>query len=168
MDLKGIKHLIRLVDEKKFAEFELEQGEFKLRIKRNETPIVHYASAPPAPERPSDASPEALADESPLAALGPQPAPTQQAPETAEAAETDLHLITSPIVGTFYRAPSPNADPFVREGDRVEPGAILCILEAMKLMNEIPSDVAGVIVKIHVENGQPVEYGQPLFSIRVE
>ncbi|RMG52184.1 MAG: acetyl-CoA carboxylase biotin carboxyl carrier protein, partial [Acidobacteria bacterium] len=84
-----------------------------------------------------------------------------------EAVETDLHVVTSPIVGTFYRAPSPTADPFVREGDWVEPGTILCIVEAMKIMNEIPSDVAGQVVKIHVENAQPVEYGQPLFSIKV-
>ena len=78
----------------------------------------------------------------------------------------DLHLITSPIVGTFYRAPSPTAEPFVRPGSRVEPDTIVCIIEAMKLMNEIQAETSGVVEKIYVENGQPVEYGQPLFGVR--
>jgi acetyl-CoA carboxylase biotin carboxyl carrier protein len=83
-----------------------------------------------------------------------------------EQAESGLHLVTSPIVGTFYRAPSPGAESYVKIGDMVEEGKILCIVEAMKLMNEIPSDTAGVIEKIYVENGHPVEYGQRLFGIR--
>ncbi|MBI3950460.1 MAG: acetyl-CoA carboxylase biotin carboxyl carrier protein [Acidobacteria bacterium] len=167
MDLKEIKQLIRLVDEKKFAEFELEKGDFKLRIKRNETPVVHYTSAPPAlTQDPASAS---LSQALPAGALSVAPAPalTLEQEEMEVAVSVDLHLITSPIVGTFYRAPSPTADPFVQVGDYVESGTILCIVEAMKLMNEIPSDVAGGVVKIHVDNAQPVEYGQPLFSIRV-
>ena len=84
----------------------------------------------------------------------------------AEAAEEELHLVKSPIVGTYYESPSPGSPPFVKPGDRVTQGQVLCIVEAMKLMNEIESDVAGELVKILVSNGQPVEYGQPLFSVR--
>lgn len=162
MDLKEIKQLIRLVDEKKFAEFELEQGDFRLRIKRNEVPIIQHAgeslTVEPEPISTSDHDAEHS-----LTAVASAATPAID----EEAVETDLHVVTSPIVGTFYRAPSPTADPFVREGDWVEPGTILCIVEAMKIMNEIPSDVAGQVVKIHVENAQPVEYGQPLLSIKV-
>jgi acetyl-CoA carboxylase biotin carboxyl carrier protein len=94
--------------------------------------------------------------------------PVAAAVVTKEGAATEegLHIITSPIVGTFYRAPAPGADPYVKIGNKIEVGTILCIVEAMKLMNEIPSDVAGEVVEIHAENGQPVEYGQQLFSIR--
>ena len=84
------------------------------------------------------------------------------------AAGEDFHVIKSPIVGTFYSAASPGADPYVSAGSRVEPGQVLCIIEAMKLMNEIESDVAGEVVRVLAENGQPVEYGQPLFGIRAE
>jgi acetyl-CoA carboxylase biotin carboxyl carrier protein len=81
--------------------------------------------------------------------------------------EEQLHTVTSPIVGTFYRAPSPTSDPYVTVGDRVAPGTILCIIEAMKLMNEIASDVSGEVIQIYPENGQPVEFGQPLFGIKM-
>lgn len=168
MDLKEIKLLIRLVDQKKFAEFELEKGDFKLRIKRSETPVIQYASAPP------EAAPDpTLAAAPPILSIGPPAvvtAPSAMTPPEARMEainNADLHVITSPIVGTFYRAPSPTAEPFVRVGDHVEPGTILCIVEAMKLMNEIPSDVAGEVVKVFIENAQPVEYGQPLFGIKV-
>jgi acetyl-CoA carboxylase biotin carboxyl carrier protein len=160
MELKEIKQLIRIVDEKKFAEFELEKADFKLRIKRNEAPVIHYAVG----------SPMSYADGHPAFAFpvaGAQAVDAAAGEEAGLAAGADLHLITSPIVGSFYRAPSPSAPPFVHEGDRVEPGKTVCIVEAMKLMNEIPSDVAGEVVKIHAENGQPVEYGQPLFSVRL-
>lgn len=166
MNLKELKELIKLVDQKQFAEFELEQPDFKLRIKRN-TPVVVQPTSNSTPLAPA-----------PLPGVGP-PAmpvvPTPSAPPPAAAAtpapaaapEEAMHLIVSPIVGTFYRAPSPTADPYVEIGDRVEPGTVLCLIEAMKLMNEITSDVAGEVVKIFVENGQAVEYGQPLFGIRV-
>jgi acetyl-CoA carboxylase biotin carboxyl carrier protein len=90
------------------------------------------------------------------------------APEAkkAEEQDQDLHVITSPIVGTFYRSPSPSADPFVKIGSNVEIDTVVCIIEAMKLMNEIQAEAAGEVVKVYVENGQPVEYGQPLFGIR--
>lgn len=172
MDLKEIKLLIRLVDEKKFAEFELEKGDFKLRIKRGETPVIQ--STAPSSNAASDPAPAASVsllpqDPAGMAVASPTALPAVSLPgEKAETLpRTQLHFITSPIVGTFYRAPSPTAEPFVRIGDHVEPGTILCIVEAMKLMNEIPSDVAGEVVEILVENGQPVEYGQPLFGIKV-
>src|SRR5262249_8004951 len=98
------------------------------------------------------------------------PAPTPAHPgtqaNTAAAQDQDLHIISSPIVGTFYRSPSPTADAFVKIGSNVEPESVVCIIEAMKLMNEIQAEATGEVVKIYVENGQPVEYGQPLFGIR--
>jgi acetyl-CoA carboxylase biotin carboxyl carrier protein len=164
MNFKELRQLILLVDEKDFAEFELEQGDFKLRIKRHPTSVVQ--SAGPLP----------VVVHNPTTAAGPnaagfQPVPASDAPVPAPqapvATEESLHIVSSPIVGTFYRAPSPTAEPFVRVGDHVEPGAPLCIVEAMKLMNEILSDAAGEVVKIYVENAQPVEYGQPLFGIKL-
>jgi acetyl-CoA carboxylase biotin carboxyl carrier protein len=92
--------------------------------------------------------------------------PGTQAPAEATSQEQDVHIIPSPIVGTFYRSPSPNADPFVKIGSNVEHETVVCIIEAMKLMNEIQAEATGEVVKIYVENGQPVEYGQPLFGIR--
>ncbi|HWS53382.1 MAG TPA: acetyl-CoA carboxylase biotin carboxyl carrier protein, partial [Pyrinomonadaceae bacterium] len=93
-------------------------------------------------------------------------APAAATEATAEAPAEDLHIITSPIVGTFYRSPSPNAEPFVKAGSAVEPDTVVCIIEAMKLMNEIQAETAGTVEKIYVENGQPVEYGQPLFGVK--
>lgn len=165
MNLKELKELIKLVDQKQFAEFELEQPDFKLRIKRNAPVVVQPTSnsTSPAPA-PVPVVPPAM----PVApAPGAPPPAVAATPAPAAAPEEALHLIVSPIVGTFYRAPSPTADPYVEIGDRVEPGTVLCLIEAMKLMNEITSDVAGEVVKIFVENGQAVEYGQPLFGIRV-
>lgn len=167
MDLNEIKQLIRLVDEKQFAEFELERGDFKLRIKR---------VLPPA-DTPAPATPMTMVTSGPVASPSPAPAeavPLQVQPSgtvlhletVGTAADVDLHVIRSPMVGTFYRSPSPTAAPFVQVGDRVERGTVLCIVEAMKLMNEVPSDVAGEVVSVLVENGQPVEYGQPLFAIK--
>jgi acetyl-CoA carboxylase biotin carboxyl carrier protein len=164
MNFKELKQLILLIDEKEFAEFELEQGDFKLRIKRHNTPVIQSTHTMPIvmpSSIPADA-PDASVLQS--TSSGAAPAPALEAVAEAEA----LHVVTSPIVGTFYRAPSPTSEPFVRVGDRVEPGTPLCIVEAMKLMNEIVSDVAGEVAKIYVENGQPVEYGQPLFEIKLQ
>jgi acetyl-CoA carboxylase biotin carboxyl carrier protein len=177
MNLKELKELIELVSEKGFAEFEIERQGFRLRISRfSHEPtaqVNHPAAAPvtpviisslPAPIEPHAIQQEPLA--SAAAAAGKQSA--QSAPATESAApEAQLHEITSPIVGTFYRAPSPNSEPFVKIGDQIEVGTVVCIIEAMKLMNEIESGVSGEVVKIYVENGQPVEYGQPLFGIKV-
>ncbi|HKQ73524.1 MAG TPA: acetyl-CoA carboxylase biotin carboxyl carrier protein [Blastocatellia bacterium] len=156
--LTEIKELIEFVSEKHFNEFELELGEFRLRWRkgRGETEA-------PTSRRDLD-FPLSAVDGVPVESVPAPPAAAQPAPAPPE---EKLHIITSPIVGTFYRAPSPTAEVFVKLGDAVETGKTLCIIEAMKLMNEIPSDSSGTIAKIFVENGQPVEYGQPLFGIRV-
>jgi len=170
MNLKELKALIKLVAEKQFAEFELEQPDFKLRIRRTQPPVIQPLDAPSSVGE-NPAAPVASA-----AALEPTPPPSVPTSLPAAAAppavvareeEEHLHIVTSPIVGTFYRASSPTSPPFVEVGDHVEPGTVLCIIEAMKLMTEISSETAGEIVQVIVENGQPVEYGQPLFAIRV-
>ena len=162
MDQKELKELIEFLIEKDIAEFELERGDVKVRIKRAaethaaaplETRYVHVAPPPAAPPA-----------EYPAAPVIPPPAPP--APARAAAEEAGLHEVKSPIVGTFYEAPSPGAPPFVKVGDAVQEGQVLCIIEAMKLMNEIEADVSGEIVKRLVSNAQPVEYGQVLFLIR--
>ncbi len=152
LSLTEIKELIELVSEKQFNEFELERGDFRLRLQRGgartlvEVPAVQLAT--PVATTPV--------------------APPSESKVTAEpAVDEKLHLVTSPIVGTFYRSPSPAAESFVKLGDSVESGKTLCIIEAMKLMNDIQSDASGVVAKIFVENGQPVEYGQPLFGLKV-
>ncbi len=160
MTLNEVKELIELVAAKGFAEFEITQADFNLKI------VAHVASiAAAAP------TPQLVAQVAPVApVITAMPAAAQQAaPEAAPppAPQEKLHEIKSPIVGTFYRAPNPDSDPFVKVGDNVDRGTVLCIIEAMKLMNEIEAEEAGEIVKIYVENGQPVEYGQPLFGLRV-
>ncbi len=156
MNQKELKELIEFLIEKDIAEFELERGDVKLRVKRTHdsaathqvsfVPVAHPAQFPGAP---SSSAPSA------------HPAAGKAVEE-----EEGLHLLKSPIVGTFYESPSPGAPPFVKPGDVVEAGQVLCIIEAMKLMNEIESDVSGEIVKQFASNGQPVEYGQALFAIR--
>jgi acetyl-CoA carboxylase biotin carboxyl carrier protein len=162
MNQKELKELIEFLIEKDIAEFELERGDVKVKIKRaGEHTVVHsqaeprYYAVPPAPS----ASIE-MAGALPVAPPPTTPAPAVPAPEEG------LHTVKSPIVGTFYEAPSPGAPPFVKAGDSVEVGQVLCIVEAMKLLNEIESDVAGEIVKKLASNGQPIEYGQELFVIR--
>jgi acetyl-CoA carboxylase biotin carboxyl carrier protein len=163
MNLKELKELIEFLEEKNIAEFELERGDVKVRIKRaGEQMVVHthgdprFFSVPAAP--------------APMPELGTAPAvaapSTPAAPTPAAPPAEDLHAVKSPIVGTFYESPSPGSPPFVKVGDSVEVGQVLCIVEAMKLLNEIESDVAGEIVKKLASNGQPIEYGQELFSIR--
>ena len=163
MNQKELKELIEFLIEKDIAEFELERGDVKVRIKRaaehpsdaRDSRYFVTTSAPPA--APDTRAPQAAAS---------TPAPPAVPPQAAPAAEEPLHMVRSPIVGTFYEAPSPGAPPFVKPGDVVETGQVLCIVEAMKLMNEIESDFAGEIVKKLVANGQPIEYGQELFAIR--
>ncbi|HUR36805.1 MAG TPA: acetyl-CoA carboxylase biotin carboxyl carrier protein [Terriglobales bacterium] len=159
MNQKELKELIEFLIEKDIAEFELERGDVKVKIKRAaDAPAeVRYMSAPAAPMAAA-----------PVSAPAPSSAASSPAPATpaAPAAEEDLYIAKSPIVGTFYESPSPGAPPFFKIGDTVEAGQILCIIEAMKLMNEIEADKSGEIVKRFVNNGQPVEYGQPLFAIR--
>ena len=163
MNQKELKELIEFLIEKDIAEFELERGDVKVRIKRGVEhvapghPVTHFAvHGAPAP------TPE-------MAAVPAVPVPATASGESAvaaSAAEPGLHTVRSPIVGTFYECPSPGSPPFVKAGDTVEIGQVLCIVEAMKLMNEIEADVAGEIVKKLVANGQPIEYGQELFVIR--
>jgi acetyl-CoA carboxylase biotin carboxyl carrier protein len=158
MNQKELKELIDFLVEKDITEFELERGDLKVRVKRgSESAIVHMA--PPAVPSPS---PAAVAQ--PAVSAGAPPVAPAAPAEPAE--EAGLHIVKSPIVGTYYEAPSPGSPPFIKVGDTVSVGQVLCIVEAMKLMNEIESDVAGEVVKILVTNNQPIEYGQSLFAIR--
>jgi acetyl-CoA carboxylase biotin carboxyl carrier protein len=154
MNQKELKELIDFLIEKDIAEFELERGDVKVRIKRG-TP---EAASPAPQERIIMQAPASL----PAVQAPPAVAP---APEPVPVAE-NLHMVRSPIVGTYYESPSPGSPPFVKPGDMVETGQIICIVEAMKLMNEIEADASGEIVKMLVANGQPIEYGQELFAIR--
>jgi acetyl-CoA carboxylase biotin carboxyl carrier protein len=161
MNQKELKELIEFLIEKDIAEFELERGDVKVKIKRaGEHTVVHSHAEPRFYAVPPVASPVVEMAAAPAAAPPAAAAPATPAPEEG------LHAVKSPIVGTFYEAPSPGAPPFVKVGDTVEVGQVLCIVEAMKLLNEIESDVAGEIVKKLATNGQPIEYGQELFSIR--
>ena len=164
MNQKEIKELIEFLIEKDVTEFELERGDVKLRVKRGQD--VHVVSAP-APV-PVIAAHPAAASAAPVTSVAQAGAPATAAPAAPAAEEEALHAVKSPIVGTFYEAPSPGSPPFVKVGERVNTGQVLCIVEAMKLMNEIEADATGEIVKILVSNGQPVEYGQPLFAIRAK
>ena len=151
MDLRKLKKLIDLVQESGIAELEITEGEEKVKIVKGGGPV---------------ASPSVV-----QSAQGTVPLPEPLRPPPAAAAQTDLEtppegqLVKAPMVGTFYRSPSPDAKPFVEVGQAVKKGDTVCIIEAMKLMNEIETDVAGVVKSILIENGQPVEYGQPLFVI---
>jgi acetyl-CoA carboxylase biotin carboxyl carrier protein len=159
MNQKELKELIEFLIEKDITEFELERGDVKVKIKRAGEHTVVYAHGEMS--RPAGgAVPEPRQTPGAVSPAAPPPAPSAPAPEE------DLHIVKSPIVGTLYEAPSPGAPPFVKVGDTVEIGQVLCIVEAMKLLNEIESDVAGEIVKKMGSNGQPIEYGQELFAIR--
>lgn len=165
MNQKELRELIEFLVEKDIAEFEMERGDLKLHVKRGAgavpmiapplaqgmrfTPIAEPMVAPPPPAPAAATSPAAPA-----------------APAAAASDDADLHILKSPMVGTFYEAPSPGAPPFVAVGASVKEGQVLCIIEAMKLMNEIEADASGEIAKIFVSNGAPVEYGMPLFGIR--
>ena len=154
LSFKEIKDLIDLVAEKGLSALEVEQTGFRIRIEGAHPPagngVYGAGTLPAAPALPAAA-----------------PAIGAGAAAPAVSAEEGLHVITSPIVGTFYRAPSPESDPFAEVGQKVAKGKILCIIESMKLMNEIESDVAGEIVEVYPRSGQPVEYGEKLFAIRL-
>jgi acetyl-CoA carboxylase biotin carboxyl carrier protein len=160
MNQKELKELIEFLVEKDIAEFELERGDVKVKIKRagQHTVVQARAEVPyVAVTVPQTGAPVVVAPSVPPPSAPPEPVQ-----------EEDLHIVKSPIVGTLYEAPSPGAPPFVKVGDMVEVGQVLCIVEAMKLLNEIESDVAGEIVKKMGSNGQPIEYGQELFAIRAK
>jgi acetyl-CoA carboxylase biotin carboxyl carrier protein len=153
MDLRKLKTLIDLVSESGISELEVTEGEGKVRIVKNAPPVYVQPSTSYAPQIAAPAQPFGMPGEVPGAPAAPAPAVPQG------------HIVTSPMVGSFYRAPSPGAEPFVQVGDSVKEGQTICIIEAMKLLNEIECDKAGVVKEILVENGQAVEYGQPLFVI---
>ena len=154
MTLDEIKQLIDFIRERDLSEFELERADFKLRIKSGATV---QAVAPPV---------VMAAPAGPIAAVPAAPVPTPSVPPPAAEVGEDLAIVTSPIVGTFYRSAEPGAKAFVEVGDSVRKGQVLCIIEAMKLMNEIDSEYDGEVTNIYVENGQPVQYGERLFAIR--
>ena len=149
MDLRKLKKLIDLVQESGIAELEITEGEEKVKIVKGGAVSVMTAAAPAAAPAPA-------------AAMQAKPAATPPAEPTAG---QEGHVVKAPMVGTFYRSPSPDAKPFVEVGQSVKEGDTICIIEAMKLMNEIEADASGTIKAILVENGQPVEYGQPLFIL---
>jgi acetyl-CoA carboxylase biotin carboxyl carrier protein len=162
LDMDELRELTELFSSHALTEFEFENADIRIRLSRNPAPTT-AAAAPPVAHNPL-ASMQSAASHAP-AATAAQPS-TPEAITPPVAAEEELHIITSPIVGTFYRSPSPKADVFVKAGSKVEQDTVVCIIEAMKLMNEILAETAGTVEKIYVENGQPVEYGQPLFGIK--
>jgi acetyl-CoA carboxylase biotin carboxyl carrier protein len=155
-ELKQIEQLLQFMTEHNLEEFEYSRGDLRIRLRKPSSGVVLQQSR-------GGYTPEII-----VAAGGTSASPnTQASVGSADGRSSeDLHLIKSPIVGTFYGAPSPGAEAFVKVGSQVEAGQTLCIVEAMKLMNEIESDASGEVIRVYVENGQPVEYGQPLFGIR--
>lgn len=155
-DLREVSKILDFMEQYGLEEFEYENGTFHVRLRKAQSHAsTAFRAAQPAPE---------IFASHPAASSADAPAPKPSAP-ASEPGDENLHVVKSPIVGTFYSSPTPSADPFVRAGDRVDAGQVLCIIEAMKLMNEIESDVAGEVMRVFVENGQPVEYGEPLFAI---
>ncbi len=154
LNLDELKQLLQLLDEREIAEFELEEGDLKVRVRRAHHPVPGpHIVAPSVPS-------------STVTVAAPAIAPPAPAPPPTESVDDGLVAVKSPIVGTFYRSPDPNSPPFVSVGDRIRVGQVLCIVEAMKLMNEIEAETAGEVVKVHKDSGQPVQYGETLFSIR--
>ena len=166
VNMEELRELIALLRDNGLAELELEREDFRVRLRREGTAFYgNHGSGFTITDMVRN--PMVAASPAPT----PTPAPAPPAPpgghtETASSDEQNLHIIPSPIVGTFYRSPSPSAEAFVKIGTNVEPQTVVCIIEAMKLMNEIQAEASGEVVKIYVENGQPVEYGQPLFGIK--
>jgi acetyl-CoA carboxylase biotin carboxyl carrier protein len=157
MDIRKVKKLIELLEESGVSEIEIKEGEESVRISRHPTGVVHAFAAPPAYAAPAPATPAGA------------PAGAAGGPAAAAAPATPAHspdsIVTAPMVGTFYAAPAPGAKAFVEIGSEVKPGDVLCIIEAMKMMNQIESDKAGRVVSVLAKNGDPVEFGQTLFII---
>ena len=149
MNTKEIQALLELVDQFDIEEFEMERSGVRIRIRKGSSGSHLQTKATVGPRE--DASLP----------------PSEEPPEPALDQPEDLYIFRAPIVGTFYNAPKPDAEPFLHLGDSVESGSVLCIIEAMKIFNQIESDAAGEIIRVRVENGQPVEYGEPLFEIRL-
>ena len=166
VNMDELRELIGLLRDNGLAEFELEQEGFRVRLRRD---VDFSEAAAPAHNSPAPAAPPqrsaAASAPAPAATAATVPVHPGAQAETAASEDQSLQIIPSPIVGTFYRSASPNAEPFIKIGSHVAPDSVVCIIEAMKLMNEIQAETSGEVVKIYVENGQPVEYGQPLFGI---
>lgn len=160
VNMDELRELIQLINENDFTEFELEREGFHVRFRRG----AEISKASAGAFNPARELAASAADHSVSTTSAPSHPGAKAQTEASE--DQDLHIIPSPIVGTFYRAASPNADAFVKIGSRVEPDTVVCIIEAMKLMNEIQAETTGEVAKIYVENGQPVEYGQPLYGIK--
>ena len=159
-DMKDLRELIEFLKEYQVAEFDLDRGDTKIRLKFAQ-PAAPSAGIADIAKLVTSASPG-------HAAVPAAPPAAQPAPPPAVDPDANLHIVKSPIVGTFYGSPSPGAPPFVSPGDHVEKGQVICIVEAMKLMNEIESDASGEVVKCLITNGQPIEFGQPLFAVRTQ
>lgn len=162
-NMDELRELAEMVNEHGFTDFEFENENIRVRLSK--TPPASAVQYIPQPQPVAYAAPPGQGIAQPQAQAAPA-ADGSAASVPAASAEEELHQITSPIVGTFYRSSGPDKEPYVKEGVQVAPSTIVCIVEAMKLMNEIEAEVTGEVVKIYVENGQPVEYGQPLFGIR--
>jgi acetyl-CoA carboxylase biotin carboxyl carrier protein len=167
LNMDELRELTELFSTHGLTDFEFENADIRIRLSRNPAPAAN-AAAPLVP--PATLNPLAAMQAGTGSAQGTAPsassAESTQPGAATPAAEEELHVITSPIVGTFYRSPSPTAESFVKVGSQVEQDSVVCIIEAMKLMNEIQAETNGTIAKIYVENGQPVEYGQPLFGVK--
>lgn len=165
MDLKSIQEILRMVNKSDLTEVEIEQGDFKLRIKRKgeETGIIPQIVAPQVIQSLPAYTQQVITP----AHVQENVVENTQAPVTNTSASNKTQIIRSPMIGTFYRAAGPDKDPFVKVGDSINKKQVLCMIEAMKLFNEIESEMDGKIVKILVENAQPVEYDQPLFEIEI-
>lgn len=167
INMGELRELVTLITKNELTHFELEREGFHVKVSRGPqaegiaAPLASAAAAAPAPEKLS----AGVSGQGGVPTAPPHPG--AQAEEAASE-DQDLHIITSPIIGSFYRSPSPTAESFVRIGSNVEPNTVVCIIEAMKLMNEIQAETTGEVVKIYVENGQAVEYGQPLFGIKAQ
>jgi acetyl-CoA carboxylase biotin carboxyl carrier protein len=165
LNISEIRELAELVDQHGFTDFEFENEKIKIRLSKQLAPQIVQAVAAPVAQPITQATPSAVSAPAKSEAKSETPHPGAKA-ETEAAADEDLYKITSPIVGTFYSSPSPDKDAYVKVGSKVSAETTVCIVEAMKLMNEIQAETSGEVVKIYVENGQPVEYGQPLFGIK--
>lgn len=164
VNMDELRELIQLINENDFNEFELEREGFHVRFRRG----AEISGTGTGVMSPSGDLPASSGARAPDQSVSSTPAPSHPGAkaQTEASEDQDLYIIPSPIVGTFYRAASPNADAFVKIGSHVEPDTVVCIIEAMKLMNEIQAETAGEVAKIYVENGQPVEYGQPLYGVK--
>jgi acetyl-CoA carboxylase biotin carboxyl carrier protein len=168
LNLADIQELLDLLAAKEITEFELEQQGVKIRVRRGGAPALSAGNSNGYLMVPGSAATVTAAiatPVSPVPASAPKPSAPPETPESAGDSTEGLFIMKSPIVGTFYSSPSPNAPPFVKVGDAVQVGQVICIIEAMKLMNELEAEVAGQVMRIYVESGQPVEYGQSLFAI---